>query len=113
MDSITHIAIGAILGEACAGKSLGKKAMLMGAAFQSIPDIDFVASFFLSPTANLLTHRGFTHSLLFGLLITIGLSLLFSRKKLLSFKAWIIFIGMEISIHLLLDACNAYGVGWF
>lgn len=113
MDSITHIAIGAIIGEACAGKSLGKKAMLIGAALQSIPDIDFVASFFLAPTANLLTHRGFTHSLLFGFLVTIGLSLLLSKKKLLSFNSLLIFIGIEISIHLLLDACNSYGVGWF
>lgn len=113
MDSITHIAIGAIIGEACAGKSLGKKAMLLGAALQSIPDIDFVASFFISPTANLLTHRGFTHSLLFGFLITIGLSLLLSKKKLLSFNSLMLFIGIEILIHLLLDACNSYGVGWF
>src|SRR5688572_17946684 len=54
MDSLTHIAIGAIIGKACAGKSLGKKSMLLGAAFQSIPDIDFIGSFFLSPTENLL-----------------------------------------------------------
>src|SRR5688572_11231864 len=107
MDSLTHIAIGAIIGEACAGKPLGKKAMLIGAAFQSIPDIDFVASFFLSPTSNLLAHRGFTHSLLFSFLITIGLSLLLSRKRQLNFSAWMVFIGVEILIHLLLDACNA------
>jgi inner membrane protein len=113
MDSITHIAIGAIVGEVCAGKSLGKKAMLFGAAFQSIPDIDFIASFFLSPTANLLTHRGITHSILFGLLITVVLSLLLSKKKLLNFNSLVTFIGIEISLHLLLDACNAYGVGWF
>jgi inner membrane protein len=113
MDSITHIAIGAIVGEACAGKSLGKKAMLIGAALQSIPDIDFVAAFFLSPTANLVAHRGITHSLLFGLVVTLGLSLLLNRKKILTFNQLLLFIGIEISIHLLLDACNAYGVGWF
>ncbi len=116
MDSLTHIAIGAIIGDALAGKTLGKKAMLVGAICQIIPDIDFIASFFLSPTENLLAHRGFTHSLLFGFIITIIISFTASKwKKLqdLNFKKWMLFIGTEIFVHLLLDACNIYGVGWF
>ena len=28
-------------------------------------------------------------------------------------KMWLTFIGIEILLHLLLDSCNAYGVGWF
>ena len=61
MDSITHIALGACMGEAFAGKTLGKKAMLWGALAQSIPDIDFIASFWMDTSSNLLAHRGFTH----------------------------------------------------
>jgi inner membrane protein len=116
MDSLTHIAIGAIIGEACAGKSLGKKAMFAGALFQSIPDVDFIASFVLSPTDNLLAHRGITHSLLFGLIVTLAISLILVRWKKfpgLSLSKWTVFIGLEIFVHLFLDACNAYGVGWF
>lgn len=45
MDSITHIAIGACMGEVFAGKQLGKQALLWGVLAQSIPDIDFIASF--------------------------------------------------------------------
>jgi inner membrane protein len=45
MDSITHIALGAITGEALAGKSLGKRAMILGAVAQSLPDIDFPLAF--------------------------------------------------------------------
>ena len=50
MDSLTHLALGACMGEAFAGKTLGKKAMLWGAITQSIPDIDFIKAkvFFLS-----------------------------------------------------------------
>jgi inner membrane protein len=116
MDSLTHIAIGAVIGEAFAGKTIGKRAMLVGAVFQSIPDIDFVAAFFLSPTANLIAHRGFTHSLLFGAIMTFAIAFAFARWKhfkSVPFRQWVFFSGLEILVHLLLDACNAYGVGWF
>ncbi|HLP38350.1 metal-dependent hydrolase, partial [Lacibacter sp.] len=66
MDSITHIALGACIGEAFFEKGFGKKAMLWGALAQSIPDIDFVASFWMGTADDLLAHRGFTHSLLFA-----------------------------------------------
>lgn len=116
MDSITHLAIGAVIGEACAGKSLGKKAMVLGAGFQSIPDLDFVAAFFLQPTDNLLAHRGFTHSFLFGTIVTVVFSFLINHwetVKGLSLRRWMMFIGLEVFTHLLLDACNSYGTGWF
>jgi len=45
LDTLTHIALGAIIGEAIGGKKLGKKALLVGAAVQCLPDIDFFASF--------------------------------------------------------------------
>ncbi|WP_223696306.1 metal-dependent hydrolase, partial [Escherichia fergusonii] len=44
MDSITHIVTGACIGEIFAGKKLGKKAMLWGAATQTLPDIDVITS---------------------------------------------------------------------
>jgi inner membrane protein len=115
MDSLTHIALGAVIGEIRANKPLGKQSLLWGALFQSIPDIDFMAAFFLSPTDNLLVHRGITHSFLFGLLAALGLGYTLSRLKktsALNFRQWAVFIGIEILCHLILDACNAYGVGW-
>ena len=57
MDSLTHIVLGACIGEAMLGKKLGKKAMLIGAIAQSLPDIDFVAALWLGPAENLLAHR--------------------------------------------------------
>ena len=58
MDSLTHIVLGACVGEVIAGKKLGRKAWLAGAIFQSFPDIDFIAGFWLSPAEDLLAHRG-------------------------------------------------------
>lgn len=54
VDSLTHIALGACMGDAFAGKQLGKRAMFLGAVAQSVPDIDFIPSFWLSTAENLL-----------------------------------------------------------
>lgn len=116
MDSLTHIALGACMGEAFAGKTLGKKAMLWGALAQSIPDIDFVASFWMDTSSNLLAHRGFTHSFLFCIVVTPLFALLaeyFHRPHNISLKNWILFFGSVIFIHIFLDAFNNYGVAWF
>lgn len=116
MDSLTHIALGACMGEAFAGKTLGKKAMLWGALAQSIPDIDFVSSFWLDTTSALLAHRGFTHSLLFCALITplfAWAAERLHRPHDIRFKKWLLFFGGVIFIHIFIDAFNNYGVGWF
>ncbi len=116
MDSLTHIAVGACIGELVASKKLGKKAMLLGALGQSIPDIDFVTGYWMSTAADLLAHRGFTHSILFAILTTFGLSLasirLF-RSGGLDVKQWLFFWGIQLFMHLFLDIFNVYGTGLF
>lgn len=116
MDSLTHIALGACMGEAFAGKKLGKKAMLWGVLAQSIPDIDFVASFWMDPATNLLAHRGFTHSILFCSVLSVLLALIaeyWHRPHNISLQKWILFFGGVIFAHIFIDAFNNYGVGWF
>lgn len=117
MDSLTHIALGAVIGEVYAGKALGRKAMIIGAAAQSLPDVDFVLGFFNSPVDDLLVHRGITHSFLFGIVVTIGLAYLMKRfikgDESFTVRHWMIFLGMEILMHLMLDSLNSYGTGLF
>lgn len=115
MDSLTHIALGACIGEAFFRKGFGKKAMLWGILAQSIPDIDFIAAFWLNTSENLLAHRGFTHSFLFALLIVPAFALLADwvhRPNDNSFKKWCWFFAVEVLMHLFLDGFNNYGVGW-
>lgn len=115
MDSLTHIALGACIGEAFFEKGFGKKAMVWGALAQSIPDIDFIASTWLNTTENLLAHRGITHSILFAILIVPLFAVTANRVHRphdISFRKWILFFATEVFAHLLLDGCNNYGVGW-
>ena len=116
MDSITHIVLGATLGEALAGKALGKRALLLGAAAQSLPDIDFVASFWLPTANNLIAHRGFTHSILCTILLAPLLAMAANRwtpATLMTMTRWMVFFGVQTSLHIFLDGFNSYGVGWF
>ncbi len=116
MDSLTHIALGACMGEAFAGKTVGRKAMLWGVLAQSVPDIDFLGALWMDTSSNLLGHRGFTHSILFAAIVTVLLALLaekWHRPHNISFARWTAFFGAAIFMHIFFDAFNNYGVGWF
>lgn len=116
MDSITHIALGACVGEAFFERGFGKKAIIWGALAQSIPDIDFIAGLWTSPAGGLLAHRGFTHSILFALLIIPAFALTANkvhRPHNIAFRTWLLFFAAEVFMHLFIDAFNNYGIGWF
>jgi inner membrane protein len=116
VDTLTHIVLGACIGEAIAGKQLGKKALILGAIAQSIPDIDFLNAIWLTTCEDLVAHRGYTHSILFVLLVTpfiASISRYIWRANAMTMKQWMVFWGAEIFIHIFLDAFNAYGTGWF
>ena len=90
--------------------------MFWGVLAQSIPDIDFIASTWLNTSENLLAHRGFTHSILFALMIVPVFALSadkIHRPHNIKFKTWLLFFAAEVFLHLFLDAFNNYGVGWF
>ena len=116
MDTLTHIVVGACIGEVALGKQLGKKAMLYGAVAQSIPDIDFIASFWLPTAENLLAHRGLTHSFFFALVVAPAIGYIMKltyRRSDISLRKWIIFFLIQVFSHDFIDAFNAYGTGWF
>ncbi|HXD79359.1 MAG TPA: metal-dependent hydrolase, partial [Puia sp.] len=116
MDSLTHIVLGAAIGELVAGGRLGKKALLIGAAANSLPDIDFVAAFWLDTSRDVCFHRGITHSILFVIVMALLLALparRFWRTTNMSFGRWAIFFGTELAVHIFIDAFNNYGTGWF
>ncbi len=116
MDSITHLVVGACIGEVFLGRQLGKRALLWGAAAQSAPDMDWMASLWMGTAENLLAHRGFTHSFLFAAVITPLFAMAadrWHRPHDISFRRFLWFFGVAIFGHTLLDGLNSYGTGWF
>ena len=116
MDSLTHIVLGAAIGEALLGKKIGRKAMLWGAIANTIPDFDVLASPCFTSAQQLMVHRGITHSFLFLLVVAPLLGWLFSKwfKKLeVSWKSWTYLFFLGLFSHTLIDSFTAYGTGWF
>ena len=89
MDSLTQIVLGAAVGEAVLGKKVGNKAMMWGAIAGTIPDLDVLSKLFLDAVTSNELHRGFSHSLLFSLLMAPllgwGVCRLY-RKKIATWK---------------------------
>ncbi len=105
--------LGACIGEAIAGRYMDKRALFYGALAQSVPDVDFVAAFFLHGAENVVAHRGITHSVLFGVAATFFLTWLVKvviHKTPLPWKNVFLIFAVNISAHLLIDSFNAYGL---
>ncbi len=116
MDSITHTVLGACLGQVLAGKKIGKKAMLWGAVANNIPDIDIITSTWMSQADGLMAHRGFTHSILFALIVSPMLAFLFTswyKKTTMTFIDWLLIFGTGNFLHIIIDSFTCYGTGWF
>ncbi len=114
MDSLTQIVLGAAVGEAVLGKKIGNKAMVLGAIAGTIPDFDVAAGFFTDTVSALEIHRGFTHSIVFavvvGLLFAWMLSLWDKRATL---KEWWLFWFLTFVTHPMLDAHTTWGTQLF
>ncbi|TNE73425.1 MAG: metal-dependent hydrolase [Gammaproteobacteria bacterium] len=113
MDSITQVALGASIAGAVAGKTLGRSALLVGAALGTLPDLDVVIDYG-SAVANFTYHRGFSHSLFVLAPVALLLAYLLRRwKPQLSFRRWLALTGLVLITHPLLDAFTTYGTQLF
>ena len=116
MDSVTHLVLGAAIGELMLGKQLGNKAMLLGALANTIPDFDVAYSFIDPDTIkNFVFHRSYTHSLLAILLLPWPLAWLSKRwsKKQVTFSQWYLFWFAGMLTHVAIDCCTTYGTKVF
>lgn len=116
MDSVTQAVLGAAVGGLCLGDRLGRRALLLGAAVGTIPDLDVLATPFLDPVAGLTAHRTYTHNLLFLALLTPLLGWLLARwqrRAEVSLGRWIAFCGWCLGSAVALDCFTSYGVPLF
>jgi inner membrane protein len=116
MDSLTHLVLGAAIGEVVLGKKIGRKAMLWGALADTIPDFDVFASPCVTDAQQLLIHRGITHSILFVIVMSPLLGWLFSKlfkKAEVNWKRWSLLFFLGMFTHIFIDSLTSYGTGWF
>ena len=111
MDSLTQIVLGGAIGELVAGRKMGNRAVLWGAIAGTIPDLDVFFRVFYHPIEAALVHRGFSHSLLFSLLVSPILAYLLNiaTKRTYGFWLWTKLFFWGIVTHPILDMFTNYG----
>ena len=117
MDSLTQIVLGASVGEVVLGKKVGNKAILWGAIAGTLPDLDVLFRYFTDEISSTQMHRGFSHSIVFAVLIApllgwIAKKIHFKLKEV-SFKDWTKLFFWTTVTHPLLDAHTTWGTQFF
>ncbi len=111
MDSLSHIVIGAAIGEIFLGKKIGRWGMLLGAIAKSAPDFDLFYTGLTDPRAYMCEHRAHTHSLFIEALYAIPIAWLLVKlfKQKVSFQRMLLFMLACLWGHSLLDWCTNFG----
>jgi inner membrane protein len=114
MDSLSQFALGAAVAHAVTGKQLGSRALILGGALGTLPDLDVVFPMG-GAIADYSYHRSWSHSLLVHAAATAPLAWLLRRGRLraLSFACISLAVFLVLSTHALLDACTIYGTQLF
>tara|TARA_B100000965_G_C19554132_1_gene741427 strand:- start:114 stop:1121 length:1008 start_codon:yes stop_codon:yes gene_type:complete len=117
LDSLTQIVLGGAVGEAVLGKKVGNKAILWGAIGGTIPDLDTLPGQFMNTVDRLEIHRGFSHSIVFALLIApilgLLLSKIYTKRKEADWWGWSQLFFLSVFTHPLLDIFTTWGTQFF
>src|SRR5690606_17932385 len=112
MDSVTQAVLGAGIAGAMMGHRYGRKALLAGAVLATLPDLDVVINYG-DPLAQMINHRGFSHSLfvLSGLALFMGwlAKTLRLHDDGREYGRLLLTIWLVLITHPLLDAFTSYG----
>jgi inner membrane protein len=111
MDSLSHVVIGAAIGETLLGKKIGRWGMLLGAIAKSVPDFDLFYTGLSDPRAYICDHRAHTHSLFIEALYAIPIAWLLVKvfRQKVSIKQMFLFMLACLWGHSLLDWCTNFG----
>jgi inner membrane protein len=111
MDSLTQAVLGAGIAGAVAPAGHRRKALLLGAALGTLPDLDVLIDYG-GAVENFTMHRGFSHSLFvlapFTLILWWVLGKFWSVVREAPLR-WLAVVGLALVTHPLLDAHTAYG----
>lgn len=116
MDSFTQIVLGVSVAYVALNNDLStKKIVLFGAVVATLPDLDiYFAKIFNDPLTEIEIHRGFSHSILFFLLLSILITFLVKRWfKEVSVKQLYTTTFLVLLTHSLLDVFTTWGTQLF
>jgi inner membrane protein len=111
VDSLTQAVLGASVAGVCAPAGQRRKALLVGAALGTLPDLDVIIDYG-DPVSNFTYHRGFSHSLFvlapFAILLWLALRRWWAPARGAPLR-WFAAIFLALVTHPLLDAHTVYG----
>ena len=101
------------LGNSFSQKTTNLKFFTLGVACAIFPDADVISFAFGIPYESFWGHRGFSHSLVFALLLGVLISFIFYRKEFATVKGLthILFFSLCTASHGLLDGLTSGGLG--
>jgi inner membrane protein len=115
MDSLTQLVLGAAVGEATAGRQVGRRALLWGAVCGTLPDLDVFVP--LGDAVRDFTyHRSASHSLLILAAVTpvvVWLILKLHPATVEHRWRWFALVYLAFATHVLLDSFTVYGTQIF
>ena len=115
MDSVTQLALGASVAAVCVPAKDRRRALVVGAALGTLPDLDVIIDYG-NAVANFTLHRGFSHSLVILIPFAVSLWLILRRYYTPvreAPKPWFWAVMLALITHPLLDAHTAYGTQLF
>lgn len=107
---ISHVAVPLAVGVGLGRDVISRRLIFVGFIASIIPDFDVVAFRLGIAYADQLGHRGFTHSLLFAIILGIFATLFYSKLKTKPLVAFI-FVFIATLSHGLLDMLTNGGLG--
>ncbi|MGC1953410.1 MAG: metal-dependent hydrolase [Gammaproteobacteria bacterium] len=115
MDSLTQLVLGAAVGEATAGRQVGRRALLWGAVCGTLPDLDVFVP--LGDAVRDFTyHRSASHSLFILAALTPLVVWLILKAHPATARhrwRWFALVYLAFATHVLLDSFTVYGTQIF
>ncbi|MBC5993142.1 metal-dependent hydrolase [Pontibacter cellulosilyticus] len=113
-SAFAHALAAVAIGKTLPAKSTSAKFWILGALCTILPDADVLMFKLGIPYEHVLGHRGFSHSLVFALLLGVLVTAIFFRSIKLTSKQGlllILFFSLCTASHILLDALTNGGLG--
>ena len=107
---VTHPAVPLALAVAYGQRYVSRRLLLAGVCASVLPDVDSFGLDLGIPYGHILGHRGFSHSILFALLLAVGGALLYRTLRASRSAAFAV-VFISCASHGLFDALTSGGLG--